>query len=81
MIGSRAFYQSTTYDKSPESSILSSTEFELAATQSIDSLVASFTNRVEMMEQAEGCTIQPLISVGKTDVPTGCAEAVRTPAT
>jgi hypothetical protein len=30
------------------------------------------------MEQAEGCTIQPLISAGKTEVPPEYAEATRT---
>jgi hypothetical protein len=48
---------------------------------SIDSLAASFANRVEMMEQVEARAIQPLISAGKTEVPPGYAEAVRTPAT
>jgi hypothetical protein len=33
-----------------------------------------------MMEQAEGCTIQPLISAGKTEVSLGYAEALRIPA-
>jgi hypothetical protein len=33
------------------------------------------------MEQREGRTIQPLISAGKTEVPPGYAEAMRTPAT
>jgi hypothetical protein len=56
-------------------------EFELSATRSIDSLVALFANRIEMMQQTEGRTIQPLISAGKTEMPPGYVEAVRTPAT
>jgi hypothetical protein len=43
--------------------------------------VASFANRVEMTEQPENRPIQPLISAGKTKVPPGYAEAVRTPVT
>jgi hypothetical protein len=34
-----------------------------------------------MMEQAEDRMIQPLISAGKTEMPLGYAEAVRTPTT
>jgi hypothetical protein len=47
----------------------------------LDSLAASFENCVEMMEQAEAHTVRPLISAGKTEVPPGYAEALRTPAT
>jgi hypothetical protein len=47
---------------------------------SIDALVASFPNRVEMVREAEGRTIQPLISAGKTQVPPGYAMAIRVPA-
>jgi hypothetical protein len=61
--------------------MLGSIEFELSVTRSLDSLVASLANRVKMMEQAEGRTIQPLISAGKTEVPPGYAEAMRTPGT
>jgi hypothetical protein len=49
-------------------------EFEQS---SIDALVLSFANRIQMMGQAQGRTIQPLISAGKTEVPPGCAEAMR----
>jgi hypothetical protein len=76
MTGSRPFYQPTAECKSPESSLLGSVEFDLSATRSINSLVVLFTNRLEMMEQAEGRTIQPLISAGKTEVPPEYAEAV-----
>jgi hypothetical protein len=43
--------------------------------------VASFANRVEMMRKAEGDTIQPLISAGKTQVPPGYAAGLKTPPT
>jgi hypothetical protein len=36
---------------------------------------------MEMVKEAEGRTIQPLISAGKTDVPPGYAAAMRTPVT
>jgi hypothetical protein len=45
-------------------------EFDQA---SIDRLVASFANRVDMVREAEGRTIQPLISAGKIQVPLGYA--------
>jgi transposase len=48
--------------------------------RSIDSLAASFANRVKMVGEAEGRTIQPLISAGKTEVPPGYADALRSPA-
>jgi hypothetical protein len=38
-------------------------------------------DRVRDEKQAEGRTIQPLISAGKTEVPPEYAEAVRTPTT
>jgi hypothetical protein len=39
--------------------------------RSIDGLVASFSNRVQMVREAAGRTIQLLISAGKTTVPPG----------
>jgi hypothetical protein len=47
---------------------------------SIDALVASFPNRVEVVRKIEGRTIRPLISAGKTQVPPGYATAIRVPA-
>jgi hypothetical protein len=46
--------------------------------ESIDHLVGSLANRVKMVEEAEGRTIQPLISAGKTTVPPDYAAMVRT---
>jgi hypothetical protein len=46
---------------------------------SIDDFVASFSNRVQMVREADRRTIQPLISSGKTTVPPGCAMEIRTP--
>jgi hypothetical protein len=46
---------------------------------SIDSLVGSFANRVTMLKDAQGRTIRPLISAGKTIVPPGYASVMRTP--
>jgi hypothetical protein len=37
----------------------------------LDGLVALFGNRVQMVREAEGRTIQTLISAGKTPVPSG----------
>jgi hypothetical protein len=43
-------------------------------------LTTRHPNRVEMVWEAEGRTIQPLISTGKTQVPPGYATAIRVPA-
>jgi hypothetical protein len=42
---------------------------------SIDGFVASFSNRMQMVWEAEGRTVQPLISAGKTTVLPGYATA------
>jgi hypothetical protein len=47
--------------------------------ESIDHLVGSFANRAKLVAEAEGRTIQPLISAGKTTVPPGYAAGVRAP--
>jgi hypothetical protein len=53
-------------------------EFEQA---SIDSLVGSFENWVTMLKDAQGRTIQPLISAGRTIVPPEYASRMRIPIT
>jgi hypothetical protein len=53
-------------------------EFEQA---SIDSLVGSFANQVTMLKDAQGRTIQSLISAGRTIIPPGYASVMRTPIT
>jgi hypothetical protein len=52
-------------------------EFEQA---SIDVLVASFPNHVEMVREVEGRTVQPLISAGKAQIPPRYVTAIRVPA-
>jgi hypothetical protein len=44
---------------------------------SIETLVFSFSNPVQIMQEAEGRTIQRLIFAGKTTVPVGYAMAIR----
>jgi hypothetical protein len=46
--------------------------------EAIDSLVGSFANRVKMVGDARGRTIQPLVSAGKTQVPPGYADESET---
>jgi hypothetical protein len=45
----------------------------------IDALVDSFRNRVKMVSEARGRTIQPLVSAGKTQVPPGYADLYEIP--
>jgi uracil DNA glycosylase len=47
--------------------------------ESIDRLVASFSNRVQMVWEAEGRAIQSLIYTGKTTAPPWYAMAIRIP--
>jgi hypothetical protein len=48
---------------------------------SIASLLASFANRDTVLKDAEGRTIQPLISAGKTVAPPEYASVMKTPIT